>query len=69
MTYTVFAKRKGKREPIFDSKSKELLDDGSNIDITIWKNCPVKDTATRFSENILKSRNEGVWKVWIEKDK
>ncbi len=69
MTYTVFAKRKGKRDVILDPKTKEILDDGTNKDIVVWKNCLNKDTAERYANNVLNNDRLGVWKVWIEKDK
>ncbi len=68
MSYTVYAQRKGKRDPILDPKTKEVLDTGANDEKTVWKSCISKETAERFSRNVKSNDKDGLWKVWVEKD-
>lgn len=68
MSYTVYAKRLVPREPITDYRSKEIIDDGTNKTMLVWKNCLYKDTAERLAKSITSRQDKGVWEVWVEND-
>lgn len=63
--YTVYGERFHKYEPIIDSKTKEVLDDGSpkRIVLSRWND---EEIAKHFAENIKANVPKRSWKIWIE---
>lgn len=67
MIYGVYGKKKGKREPWYDSKGK-LIDDGENIDILLNRSSD-KARMEIFMENIKKNVDADQWTFWIDEYK
>lgn len=61
----IFAQRKTKRESFFDRKG-NLIDDGTNNQIFLWKDCPSIAIAKFFSDRIISNVNSKDWKIWME---
>lgn len=63
--FTVYGERFHKYEPIIDSKSKEVLDDGTpkRILLSSWSD---EKIAKVFAENVKANVPKRSWKIWIE---
>ena len=63
--HIVYAERYNKYAPIIDSKSKEVLDDGTPKKVRL---CGWEDgkTAKVFAENVKAHLPKRSWRIWIE---
>ena len=63
--FTVFAERYHKYDPIIDSKTKEVLDDGNptQVQLSSWND---EKTAKHFAEAVKAHVPKRSWKIWIE---
>lgn len=61
---TLMGQRLTKREPILDSKTGDVIDDGSNVALTLASNFPQWAVET-FMANLTKQYPKKVWKFWI----
>lgn len=63
--YTVYGERFHKYEPIIDSKSKEVLDDGTpkRVQLSSWND---EKTAKHFAEAVKAHLPKRSWKIWVE---
>lgn len=52
------------RDPIHDSKTKALIDDGTNIPLVLMSNFP-EWCADIFLGNLKSQHSKKVWKFWI----
>jgi hypothetical protein len=65
MIYTIYGQRYNKYEPIVDSKSKEVIDNGEpkRIMLGSWSEKKIADS---MAENIKTSVPKRSWKIWVE---
>jgi len=65
MIYTIYGQRYNKYEPIVDSKSKEVIDNGEPklIMLGSWSEKKIADS---MAENIKTSVPKRSWKIWVE---
>lgn len=65
MKYIVYGQRYNKYEPIVDSKTKEVIDNGEpkRVQLSEWGD---EKTAENFMENVKNSVAKRSWKLWVE---
>ena len=63
--FTIYGQRYYKHDPIIDSKTKEVLDDGEpkRIMLGSWSE---KKLANDMAENIKANTGKRQWKIWVE---
>lgn len=61
----ILALRKTKREGFSDNKG-NIVDDGTNSQISLWANCPNASLAKFFLGRIKNNVKGRDWNVWIE---
>ena len=65
MPFTVFGQRYYKYDPILDSKTGEVIDDGSPKKVKLTE-CNDERVAKVFADNVKNSVPKKSWKIWIE---
>ena len=68
MKYIVWGQRSGKRPPMVDPKSGEMVDDGTNCQISLCTTTH-KDLATYFYKSLRAQYSGHIWKLWLEEVK
>lgn len=63
--FNVYGERFNKYDPIIDSKSKEVLDDGTpkRVKLSSWGD---EKTAKHFAEAVKNHLPKRQWKIWVE---
>ncbi len=65
--YKVIGQKQKKRDPIFHSQTKELIDDGQNLPIVLTQGND-KKVIDYFIEQLKEKFTKREWKFWIEEN-